>query len=191
MIERYEVKEISNIFSLENRYQTFLKVELSVLKGYVKIGIVPKEDYDKIISKVHVDVRKINELELETKHDVIAFTRSLSLNLGEERKRIHYNLTSTDVVDTALSLNLKQANEIVLEALNNLKDALINKANKYKFTPIIGRTHGIHAEVTSFGLKWLLFLDELKRDIERFNFERKFVEVVKISGAVGNFANLP
>ena len=115
----------------------------------------------------------------------------MSLNLGEERKRIHYNLTSTDVVDTALSLNLKQANEIVLEALNNLKDALINKANKYKFTPIIGRTHGIHAEVTSFGLKWLLFLDELKRDIERFNFERKFVEVVKISGAVGNFANLP
>lgn len=115
----------------------------------------------------------------------------MSLNLGEERKRIHYNLTSTDVVDTALSLNLKQANEIVLEALNNLKDALINKANKYKFTPIIGRTHGIHAEVTSFGLKWLLFLDELKHDIERFNFERKFVEVVKISGAVGNFANLP
>ena len=191
MIERYEVKEISNIFSLENRYQTFLKVELSVLKGYVELGIVPKEDYDKIISKVHVDVEKINELELETKHDVIAFTRSLSLNLGEERKRIHYNLTSTDVVDTALSLNLKQANEIVLEALNNLKDALINKANKYKFTPIIGRTHGIHAEVTSFGLKWLLFLDELKRDIERFNFERKFVEVVKISGAVGNFSNLP
>lgn len=191
MIERYEVKEISNIFSLENRYQTFLKVELSALKGYVKLGIVPKEDYDKIISKVHVDVEKINELELETKHDVIAFTRSLSLNLGEERKWIHYNLTSTDVVDTALSLNLKQANEIVLEALNNLKDALINKANKYKFTPIIGRTHGIHAEVTSFGLKWLLFLDELKRDIERFNFERKFVEVVKISGAVGNFANLP
>lgn len=191
MIERYEVKEISNIFSLENRYQTFLKVELSVLKGYVKLRIVPKEDYDKIISKVHVDVEKINELELETKHDVIAFTRSLSLNLGEERKRIHYNLTSTDVVDTALSLNLKQANEIVLEALNNLKDALINKANKYKFTPIIGRTHGIHAEVTSFGLKWLLFLDELKRNIERFNFERKFVEVVKISGAVGNFANLP
>ena len=115
----------------------------------------------------------------------------MSLNLGEERKRIHYNLTSTDVVDTALSLNLKQANEIVLEALNNLKEALINKANKYKFTPIIGRTHGIHAEVTSFGLKWLLFLDELKRDIKRFNFERKFVEVVKISGAVGNFANLP
>ena len=90
MIERYEVKEISNIFSLENRYQTFLKVELSALKGYVKLGIAPKEDYDKIISKVHIDVRKINELELETKHDVIAFTRSLSLNLGEERKRIHY-----------------------------------------------------------------------------------------------------
>lgn len=191
MIKRYEVKEIDNIFSLKNRYETFLKVELSVLKGYVQLGVVPKEDFDKIASKVYVDVDKINELENETKHDVIAFTRSLSLELGEEKKRIHYNLTSTDVVDTALSLNIKQANQIILKSLDKLKEALINKALKYKNIPIIGRTHGIHAEVTSFGLKWLLFLDELNRNVKRFNFERKFVEVVKISGAVGNFANIP
>ncbi len=107
MIERYSVPEIEKIFSLENRYETFLKVELSVLKGYVELGIVPKEDYIKIKEKAHVDLPLINEIELETKHDVIAFTRSISTMLGEEKKWVHYNLTSTDVVDTSLSLNIK------------------------------------------------------------------------------------
>lgn len=191
MIERYQVKEIEEIFSLKNRYETFLKVELSVLKGYVELGIVPKEDFLKIKEHAHVDLDKINELELETKHDVIAFTRSLSLELGNEKKWIHYNLTSTDVVDTALSINIKESNEIILKALSGLEETLNNLAKKYEYTPIIGRTHGIHGEVTSFGLKWALFLDELKRDIDRLNEERKYVEVAKISGTVGNFANLP
>ncbi len=191
MIERYQVKEIEEIFSLKNRYETFLKVELSVLKGYVELGIVPKEDFLKIKEHAHVDLDKINELELETKHDVIAFTRSLSLELGNEKKWIHYNLTSTDVVDTALSINIKESNEIILKALSGLEETLNNLAKKYEYTPIIGRTHGIHGEVTSFGLKWALFLDELKRDITRLNEEKKYVEVTKISGTVGNFANLP
>ena len=191
MIERYEVKEISNIFSLENRYQTFLKVELSVLKGYVKLGIVPEEDYLKIKKAAKVDVDKINELEKETKHDVIAFTRSLSLELGEEKKWVHYNLTSTDVVDTALSLNIKESNVLIFDALKELEKTLNGLAIKYEYTPIIGRTHGIHGEVTSFGLKWALFLDELKRDIKRLKQEEENVEVAKISGTVGNFANLP
>lgn len=191
MIDRYAIKEIEDIFSLKNRYETFLKVELSVLKAYVELGIVPENDYLKIKDKAKVDVDKINELEKETKHDVIAFTRSLSLELGEEKKWIHYNLTSTDVVDTSLSYNIKEANEIIIKALKELEETLNDLAKKYEYTPIIGRTHGIHGEVTSFGLKWALFLDELKRDITRLNFERKNVEVVKISGTVGNFANLP
>ena len=191
MIDRYAIKEIEEIFSLKNRYETFLKVELSVLKAYVKLGIVPKSDYLKIKEKAKVDVDKINELEKETKHDVIAFTRSLSLELGEEKKWIHYNLTSTDVVDTSLSYNIKESNEIILSSLMELKETLNNLAKKYEYTPIIGRTHGIHGEVTSFGLKWALFLDELNRDIDRLNYERKNVEVAKISGTVGNFANLP
>ena len=165
MIERYAIKEIEDIFSLENRYETFLKVELSVLKAYVKLGIVPEEDYLKILKHATVNLDKINELEKETKHDVIAFTRSLSLELGEEKKWIHYNLTSTDVVDTALSLNLKEANEIILKHLSELKNTLNDLAKKYEYTPIIGRTHGIHGEVTSFGLKWALFLDELIENI--------------------------
>ena len=191
MIDRYAIKEIEDIFSLKNRYETFLKVELSVLKAYVELGIVPENDYLKIKDKAKVDVDKINELEKETKHDVIAFTRSLSLELGEEKKWIHYNLTSTDVVDTSLSYNIKEANEIIIKALKELEETLNDLAKKYEYTPIIGRTHGIHGEVTSFGLKWALFLDELKRDITRLNFERENVEVVKISGTVGNFANLP
>lgn len=191
MIDRYAIKEIEDIFSLKNRYETFLKVELSVLKAYVELGIVPENDYLKIKEKAKVDVDKINELEKETKHDVIAFTRSLSLELGEEKKWIHYNLTSTDVVDTSLSYNIKEANEIIIKALKELEETLNDLAKKYQYTPIIGRTHGIHGEVTSFGLKWALFLDELKRDITRLNFERENVEVVKISGTVGNFANLP
>ena len=191
MIDRYAIKEIEEIFSLKNRYETFLKVELSVLKAYVKLGTIRESDYLKIKEKAKVDVDKINELEKETKHDVIAFTRSLSLELGEEKKWIHYNLTSTDVVDTSLSYNIKESNEIILSSLMELKETLNNLAKKYEYTPIIGRTHGIHGEVTSFGLKWALFLDELNRDIDRLNYERKNVEVAKISGTVGNFANLP
>ena len=191
MIERYEVKEISDLFTLEARYNDFLKVELSVLKAYVQLGIVPDKDFKKIKENAKVDVDYINQLELETKHDVIAFTRSLAKNLGPEKKWIHYNLTSTDVVDTSLSLALKKADVIILNSLKELRETLVKKAIQYEYTPIIGRTHGIHGEVTSFGLKWALYVDELDRDIERFNFERKNVEVSKISGTVGNFANLP
>ena len=191
MIERYAVKEIEDIFSLKNRYESFLKVELAVLNAYVKLGIVPEEDYLKIKKTAKIDVDKINELEKETKHDVIAFTRSLSLELGEEKKWVHYNLTSTDVVDTALSLNIKESNVFIFDALKELEKTLNDLAIKYEYTPIIGRTHGIHGEVTSFGLKWALFLDELKRDIKRLKQEQENVEVAKISGTVGNFANLP
>ena len=191
MIERYNVKEVSDYFTLESRYNNFLLVELSVLKAYTRLGIVPENDYLKIKENAKVDVERINYLEAETKHDVIAFTRSLSEQLGNEKKWIHYNLTSTDVVDTALSLSIKHANDYISRLLDDFKKTLIKKAIQYKFTPIIGRTHGIHGEVTSFGLKWCLYIDELNRGIERFNNERKNVEVVKISGTVGNYSNVP
>jgi len=191
MIERYDIKEISSLFSLENRYNFFLEVELSVLKAYVQVGIVPEKDYLKIKTNAHVDVSRINYLEVETKHDVIAFTRSLSEELGDEKKWIHYNLTSTDVVDTSLSLVLKKANDVIVGDIKEFRNTLIKKAIQHKFTPIIGRTHGIHGEVTSFGLKWALYIDELDRDLARLEFERKNVEVAKISGTVGNFSNIP
>lgn len=191
MIERYNVNEISNCFNLESRYNNFLDVELSVLKAYTRLGVVPEKDYLKIVNTVKVDVERINYLETLTKHDVIAFTRSLSEQLGDEKRWIHYNLTSSDVVDTALSLSIKKSNEYLTRVFDELKKELVKKAIQYKFTPIIGRTHGIHGEVTSFGLKWALYVDELNRDLERFHYERKNVEVAKISGTVGNFSNVP
>lgn len=191
MIERYDIKEISNIFNLKSRYEYFLKVELAVLEGYVDLGVVPIKDFELIKKNSKVNLKRINEIERETKHDVIAFTRSIDENLNEEKKWVHYNLTSTDVVDTALSLQIKDANKIILEDAFNLLKTLQKLALLYKDTPIIGRSHGIHGEVTSFGLKFALFYDELKRDIDRFNYEKQYVEVVKLSGAMGNFANLP
>ena len=191
MISRYQIKEIEDIFSLESRYNYFLKVELAVIKAYVTIGLIPNEDYLKIKEKTKVDVNLINEIEKETKHDVIAFTRSLSTFLGDEKKWVHYNLTSTDVVDTALSLQIKDANKFISEAIDSLLETLKELALKYKMTPIIGRSHGMHAEVTSFGLKFALYYDELKRDKERFIKESSNLTCAKISGTVGNFANIP
>ncbi len=191
MISRYQIKEVEDIFSLESRYNYFLKVELAVIKAYVTLGTIPEEDYLKIKEKSKVDVNLINEIEKETKHDVIAFTRSLSTFLGEEKKWVHYNLTSTDVVDTALSLQIKDANKYILESIDSLLSTLKTLALKYKNTPIIGRSHGMHAEVTSFGLKFALYYDELLRDKERFIKESGNVTCAKISGTVGNFANLP
>ncbi len=191
MIERYRIEEVENIFSLESRYNYFLKVELAVIKAYVELGLIPEEDYLKIKEKAKVDVSLINEIEKETKHDVIAFTRSLSTFLGEEKRRVHYNLTSTDVVDTALSLQIKDASSYILIEIDKFLATLKNLALEHEYTPIIGRSHGMHAEITSFGLKFATYYDELMRDKKRFLDELNNVTCAKISGTVGNFANLP
>ena len=191
MIERYRIDEIENIFSLESRYKYFLNVEIAVIKGYVELGIIPNEDYLKIKEKAKVDVSLINKIEKETKHDVIAFTRSLSTFLDEEKRWIHYNLTSTDVVDTALSLQIKDASSFVLIEIDKFLTTLKNMALTYEYTPIIGRSHGMHAEITSFGLKFATYYDELMRCKKRFIDELNNVCCAKISGTVGNFANLP
>ena len=191
MIKRYSSKEFEKIFSDENRFNNYLLIEEAVVEAYFKLGLVPEEDYLNIVKKVHIDLVKIEELESITKHDVIAFTRSISSQLGQEKKWFHYSLTSTDVVDSAQSLTLKAANERILEDLNNLIAITKEKAQKYKNQPIMGRTHGVHAEITSFGLKWALWFDELNRCKDRFIEERKRIEVIKLSGAVGNYANIP
>ena len=134
---------------------------------------------------------RIKEIEEITRHDVVAFTRAVSESLGPERKWVHYGLTSTDVVDTANGYLLKQADEILLQDLEAFQEVLKRRALEFKDTPCIGRTHGIHADITSFGLKWALWHEEMKRNIERFQYARKGVEAGKMSGAVGNFANIP
>ena len=191
MIERYQRKIMKDIFSEEHKYHNMLLVELAATHAFTELGIVPKEDYENICQNVKFDINRIHEIEAVTKHDVIAFTRCLSESLGEEKKWIHYGLTSTDVVDTAQSITLKEANDVILNSLDEFIDTLRILSIKYKMTPCIGRTHGIHAEITSFGLKIAKFYEEMMRNRIRFLNSRNNIEVGKISGAVGNFANTP
>ncbi|MCF0116211.1 MAG: adenylosuccinate lyase [Erysipelotrichaceae bacterium] len=191
MIPRYAKKEMCDIWSEESKFATYLEVEILACEAWSKLGEIPEEDVKKIREKATFDVEKIYEIEKETKHDVVAFTRAVSLSLGEEKKWIHYGLTSTDVVDTAYGAMYKKANEILLADIERFMEVLKAKALEYKNTVMMGRTHGVHAEITTFGLVFALWYEEMKRNLERFKDACKDVECGKISGAVGTFANTP
>ncbi|HJE31993.1 MAG TPA: adenylosuccinate lyase [Weissella confusa] len=191
MIDRYARPEMRHIWSLENQYQSWLDVEIAVTAGWVAEGHVPAEDLAAIRANAKFDVDRIAEIEETTRHDMVAFTRNLSESLGDERKWIHYGLTSTDVVDTAQALRLRQANNVIKADLAAYKDVLATLARKYKHTVMMGRTHGVHAEPTTFGLKMARFYQEAVRDLERFERVAAAVETGKLSGAVGTFANVP
>ncbi len=190
MIARYQGKTMAKLFSLENRYQAFLDVELAVLKAYEAFKIVPEGTYETTRKKARLNLERLTEIEKTTKHDVVAFTRQISETLGEEKRFFHYKLTSTDVVDTAQALIIKAANDVIIAGLENFIQSLENKAKQYKMTPCIGRTHGIHAEVTSFGLKLAYHIDIFKRLEKKFLISKANLEVGKISGAVGNHAHV-
>ncbi|CAH0162036.1 adenylosuccinate lyase [Peribacillus simplex] len=190
MIERYTRPEMGNIWTEKNRFNAWLEVEILACEAWSELGVIPKEDVKLLRENATFDVDRINEIEKDTRHDVVAFTRAVSETLGEERKWVHYGLTSTDVVDTALSYVIKQANDILAKDLNNFVEILKNKAKEHKYTVQMGRTHGVHAEPTTFGLKMALWYQEMKRNVERFEEARKNIEVGKISGAVGTYANI-
>lgn len=191
MIERYSRKVMRDVWTEENKFSAYLKVETLSCYAWSELGVIPREDVDKIRDNATFSVERIKEIEEQTRHDVVAFTRAVSESLGEEKKWVHYGLTSTDVVDTANGYLLKQANAIILKDLEDFLEVLKRRANEFKTTPCIGRTHGIHADITSFGLKWALWYEEMKRNIDRFKYACKGVEAGKMSGAVGNFANIP
>lgn len=191
MIERYSRSEMRKIWTEENKFNAYLQVELYASEAWSELGIVPKEDIKKLWENASFNIPRIYEIEEQTRHDVVAFTRAVSETLGEERKWIHYGLTSTDVVDTANGYLMKQANAILLEDIRAFLDVLRRQAIKFKTTPCIGRTHGIHADITSFGLKWVLWYAEMQRNLDRFQRACNDIEVGKMSGAVGNFANIP
>ena len=191
MIERYSRKVMRDVWTEENKFSAYLEVEILSCEAWSKLGIIPEEDVAKIRASAKFEVSRIREIEEQTRHDVVAFTRAVSESLGDEKKWVHYGLTSTDVVDTANGYLLKQADAILLKDLEAFQEVLKRRAHEFKQTPCIGRTHGIHADITSFGLKWALWYDEMKRNIERFKFACKGVEAGKMSGAVGNFANIP
>ncbi|MFV5902139.1 adenylosuccinate lyase [Staphylococcus gallinarum] len=191
MIERYSREEMSNIWTDQNRYKAWLEVEILACEAWSKLGDIPEEDVKKIRQNAKVNVERAQEIEQETRHDVVAFTRQVSETLGEERKWVHYGLTSTDVVDTALSYVIKQANDIIEKDLERFIEVLAQKAKDYKYTLMMGRTHGVHAEPTTFGVKMALWYTEMQRNLERFKRVREEIEVGKMSGAVGTFANIP
>lgn len=191
MIDRYARPEMRHIWSLENQYQSWLDVEIAVTAGWVAEGHVPEADLAAIRANARFDVTHIAEIEETTRHDMVAFTRNVSESLGEERKWIHYGLTSTDVVDTAQALRLRQANDVIKADLVAYRDILGELALRYKDTVMMGRTHGVHAEPTTFGLKMARFYQAAKRDIDRFERVAELVETGKLSGAVGTFANVP
>ena len=191
MIERYGRDVMRQVWTEENKFNAYLKVELLAAEAWRELGVVPAEDVEKLNAKATFNIDRIKEIELQTRHDIVAFTRTVSESLGEERKWVHYGLTSTDVVDTANGYLFKQADEILLKDIEEFIEMLKKQAIRFKNLPCIGRTHGIHADITSFGLKWVLWLAEMRRNLERFKAAARGVEVGKISGAVGNFANIP
>lgn len=191
MIDRYTRPAMGQIWSLENRYQAWLQVEIAATNAWSQQGEVPAADAKKIRDHASFTVERVAQIEEQTHHDVVAFTRTVSESLGTEKKWVHYGLTSTDVVDTANGVILKQANQIIKTDLLVLKDVIASQAQKYKDTVMMGRTHGVHAEPTTFGLKLARWYAEIERDIERFDHAAQGVASGKISGAVGTYANVP
>jgi len=190
MIERYTLPEMGAVWSQQNKFQKWLDVEIAVCEVHAEDGIIPPDALAEIKSKAAFTVERINEIEKTTDHDVIAFTTNLAENIGPAARFVHYGLTSSDVVDTANALLLKESCEILLARVDSLMDVLKRRAFEFKDTPQIGRTHGIHAEPTSFGLVWALWYSEMQRNKTRLEAALHSISVGKISGAVGAFAHL-
>ena len=190
MIDRYTLPEMGALWSEQNKFQKWLDVEIAVCEVHAENGIIPQDALEQIKARAKFSVERINEIEKTTNHDVIAFTTNLAESIGEASRFVHYGLTSSDVVDTANALLLRDAAAILLQKVEQLIDVLKRRALEFKHTPQVGRTHGIHAEPTSFGLTFALWFDEMRRNRERLLRAKAAVAVGKISGAVGAFAHL-
>ncbi len=191
MIDRYTRPPMGDLWSEEQKFQSWLDVELAACAAWSEIGAIPPEDVETLYDEADFDVDRIKEIEKETKHDVVAFTRAVSETLGEEKKWIHYGLTSTDVVDTAYMVRIKKANSLIRTQLDGMIETLAEKAREHKHTLTMGRTHGVHAEPTTFGLKMARYYDEMNRQKERFERAAEEMRMGKLSGAVGTFAHIP
>jgi adenylosuccinate lyase len=190
MIERYTLPEMGAIWSEENKFRNWLRVEIAASRALADQGVIPKKAFRVIEKKADFSVKRINKIEARVDHDVIAFLTSVAEYVGPEARYVHYGMTSSDVLDTALALQLKEASGLIDKKLTSAISAIRKLARRYKMAPIIGRTHGVFAEPTSLGLKFAIWYTELSRGRERFRAAVKEISVGKISGAVGNFANL-
>jgi adenylosuccinate lyase len=189
MIERYSRPKMKRVWSDENKFAKWLDVEIAVCEAWADLGVIPRKAVPKI-KLARVNLKRMEEILKETHHDMTAFLGSISESLGDESRFIHLGLTSSDVMDTALSLQMVEAADILTQDVKELIAVLAEKALKYKYTPMIGRTHGVHAEPISFGLKLALWVEEMKRNRIRLNEAQKTIAVGKISGAVGTYATL-
>lgn len=190
MIKRYTLPQMARVWSEENKFEKMLKIEILSCEALSKLKIIPKEALFQIKKKARFDIERIKEIEKKTNHDVVSFVMNLSENVGEAAMYIHFGLTSSDVLDTALSLMMREAMDILISDMENLLRALRIKARKYKNTVMIGRSHGIHAEPVTFGLKMALFYEETKRNFNRLKSAREVISCGKISGSVGTHANI-
>jgi adenylosuccinate lyase len=191
MIPRYTRPEMGKIWTDQRKYETWLEIELLVCEALSELGEIPKEAVKEIKGKACFDVQRVNEIEKVTKHDVIAFLTNVGESIGPLSKYLHYGLTSSDILDTSLALLLKEASELILQDLHRLLGVLKEKALQYRETLMIGRSHGVHAEPITFGLKMALWYDEMNRNLTRMERAKEAVSVGKISGAVGTFAHIP
>jgi len=191
MIPRYTRTEMGKLWEPENRFQKWLDVEIAVCEAWAELGEIPKEALTVIKEKAKFDIARIDEIEKTVKHDVIAFLTSVSEFVGPESRFIHKGLTSSDVVDTALSLLMREAADIIIKDIRELMGVLKEQAFKYKDVPCIGRSHGVHAEPMTFGLKFALWYEDAKRNLKRIETAKDIVSVGKLSGAVGTFSNVP
>lgn len=190
MIERYTRPEMAEVWSLENKYRTWLMVELFACEAWAKKGVIPKRELQVIKKKAAFSVDRVEEIEKETKHDVIAFLTNVAENVGPESRFIHWGLTSSDILDTSMAVLLKQAADLIIDDLIRLTDIIKRRAFEYKNTIMIGRSHGVHAEPITFGLKFAIWYDEMRRNLDRLKAARETIAYGKLSGAVGTFANI-
>ena len=190
MIERYTNEKFAQLWSLQNKFDTWLDIEIYATQAWEKLGVVPQGTADAMRKNAHFTIARIDEIEQSTHHDVVAFTRCVAESLNEESKWLHFGLTSTDVVDTALCAITVQAVDVLLDDVNALILSLSARALEFKDTPCMGRTHGVHAEPTTFGLKFVLWRADMQRNLERLQSARNIIAVGKLSGAVGNYGNI-
>lgn len=188
MIERYTREEIGRIWDERHEFESMLEVEILACEAQAELGNIPKEAAKAIREKADFKVERIHEIEKETNHDIISFVTAVGEFVGDEAKYIHMGLTSTDVKDTALGIMMKKSCDILLKDLHTFHDVLRRRAKELKYTPMVGRTHGIHGEPTTFGLKLCLWMAEIERDIERLEHAKQTVAVGKLSGAVGTYS---
>lgn len=191
MVERYAREEMSSKWTMQAKYQAWLDVEKAVVKAWNKLGLIPDEDAKKIVENAGFSVERIDEIEAVTRHDLIAFTTSVSETLGDESRWFHYGMTSSDTVDTAVALQMRDSLELIIKDVKMMMESIKKRAEEHKYTLMVGRSHGIHGEPITFGLVLAVWYDEMARHLENLEQTMKVISVGQISGAMGNFAHAP